>query len=305
MESVSCAVFDSELANFLGKKETDSDLEFYHRSHFGKILTFVLPNGFPEKINPLLQALHAVETVVLNVEKIDAVFGEIVVAIDSLEKKRGFLVAGENIDPALLEKIITGTVVEGFEKISKEEILDKIANSKIGKKEGALTIDLDGMFNVNGIGVIGLGFVKEGKLKKFDSLKALALEKDVVVKTIQVMDKDVHEAECNERIGISLKGIEVGDFSRGLVLTNNPEFSASKELDVFFEKNRFCRKEISTGMQLHLQCREQVVGAKILQISGNSLKIETSKPIAFRKEELVSLIDLDSKPRIIGKGKIQ
>ncbi len=304
MNSVSCAIFNAALAKELGKNETESDLEFYHRNHDGKILTFVLPKGFPEKINPLLQALHVSENVLLYVEKIDSVFGEIVVAIDSLEKKKGFLAIEETIDLNLLQKIIAGTTIENFEKISKHEILDKLASTAAQKSDSNTVIDLDSMFNVKGIGVIGLGFVKEGRLKKFDSLKALPLGKDVVVKTIQVMDKDYNEAECNDRIGISLKGIEVEDFSRGMVLTNNPEFLSSKELNVEFQKNKFCRKEISTSMQLHLQCREQVAGSKILSISGNSMKIETSRPIAFRKGEIVSLIELESKPRIIGKGKI-
>ena len=45
-----------DLASEFGKKGTESDLTLYDRKESDVIKTWVIPNGFPEKIQPLFQA---------------------------------------------------------------------------------------------------------------------------------------------------------------------------------------------------------------------------------------------------------
>ncbi|MFH1234260.1 MAG: EF-Tu/IF-2/RF-3 family GTPase [Candidatus Diapherotrites archaeon] len=302
MDSVKCAVFSEQLARELGKTEGQSDLEFYNRVHGGKVLTFIFPRGHPEKINPLLQALYLADYVIISADKIDSALGEIIVAADCLGKEKGFIVQGENLDEGLFEKIIAGTKVQGFEKIQKEAILDRISSMEPIKKEGGTIVDLDAMFNVKGVGVVALGFVAQGKVSKFQKLWALPKNAEVLVKSIQVQDKDIEEAGSGERVGLSLKGIEAEDFSRGMVLSDDNAFEEKKEFNVSFQKNKFCKKEIAEKMQLHVQCRMQIAGCTVKSL--NPLRIETGKPIAIRKGESVALCDVEAKPRVIGQGKI-
>jgi len=299
VKQVNCAVFSEEIARELGKKENDSDLEFFHRAHENKHVTFIYPKGYPEKINPLLQALHLSDLVVLDVDCINAALGEKIVAIDSMQKKHGFLVVGE-VDAELLEKIIANTTLAKFEKVKREELLEKTANFEPGEKNSKTIIDLDSMFSVRGVGVVGLGFIAQGTLKKFEKLKLFPGEKEVLVKSIQVHDKDRQEAFSGERVGCSLKGCEPGEFSRGMVLA--PEFGFGKEIELEFEKNVHFKGEITPNKQLHLQCRLQVVGCTVKSVSP--LKLELGKEIAFGENEPVLLIDINAKPRVIGKGKI-
>lgn len=302
MDSLNCTIFSETLEKELGKKEHDSDIEFYHRVHNNRVLTFIHPKGFPEKINPLLQALHLSNYVLLQVEKIDASLGEIIVAIDALQKKDGFLVIDGAIDENIFNKIIENSVAKNYEKINKEDILEILSNADLKQKNGQAIIDLDSLFEVKGVGTVALGFLTQGNLVKMSNVRALPNNVDVFIKTIQKQDKDWPDAHCNDRVGLAIKGLSTEDFSRGIVFALDPEFKAAKTINMQFEKNKFCKKDLEIKQQLHLQCRMQIVGCVVKQL--NPLSLELSKEIAVKKGEQIVLIDINSKPRIIGKGNI-
>ncbi len=299
MVSINCFVLNRDIAKELGKRENESDLEFYHKTCDGKQLTFMCPVGFPEKTAPLLQALHLSECALLYVDKIDASLGEVIIAIDAMGIKKGFVIISEFVDEDMFWKISEGTCVKDFEKIEQTEILEKVSEIVIENKEGPAIVDLDGMFNVKSVGTVALGFITQGKIQKFTKMKSFPKECDVLVKSIQRQDKTVNTAEFSDRVGLSIKGFELNDFSRGVILTDD-KFKGTNEFEISFDKNKFCKKELKEGMMLHLQCRLQHVGCTIKSI--NPLKIETGKPIAIKKDEKVILIDINANPRIIGKG---
>ena len=57
MRSINFVVLGEQtIANDFGKKGTVTDLTVYDRKESDIIRTWVVPNGFPEKIQPLLQA---------------------------------------------------------------------------------------------------------------------------------------------------------------------------------------------------------------------------------------------------------
>ncbi len=306
MDSINCAIFSESLAKELGKRESESDLEFYHRTYGERRLSFILPKGHPEKINPLLQALHLSQCVVLEVNEINAVLGEIIVALDAMGKEKGFLIAGELVDETLLGKVVSGTVAEGYERISKNEILGKVGNTEMAKADGETIVDMDSMFTVRSVGTVGLGFVLRGKVEKFQKLgvfPGIGERQEALVKSIQKQDKDVQDAGCYDRVGLSLKGITPDGFSRGLVLAEGDEFKPVNEVKVSFGRSKFWKGEFGEGVQLHLQCRLQVVGCKVK--SKEPLVLELGKTIAARSGEKVALIDIGARPRVIGAGTIE
>lgn len=302
MISINCTVLSRELAKELGKRESESDLEFYHRPFNGKLLTFICPAGFPEKAAPLLQALHLSECFLLYVEKIDSSLGEAIIAADAMGIKKGFVVVSEFVDEDMFWKIAEGTCVRNFEKIEKDKILEEVSEIVPENREGKAVVDLDAMFDVRGVGTVALGFVTQGKIQKFKKLRAFPKDADVLVKSIQKQDRDVDEAESGDRVGLSVKGFELSDFSRGVVFTDD-EFAGANQFEISFEKNKFCKKDLQEGMMLHIQCRLQQAGCTIKSV--NPVKIETGKKIAIKKGEKVILIDVNAKPRIIGKGIIR
>ena len=77
-----------DIAAEFGKKGTESDISLYDRKESDMIKTWVTPNGFPEKIQPLLQAINLAEHVIFFVDKLDKFTGEQIIALDSLKKEK-------------------------------------------------------------------------------------------------------------------------------------------------------------------------------------------------------------------------
>ena len=62
MNSINFVVLGEQtIANDFGKKGTTTDLTLYDKKESDVIRTWVIPNGFPEKIQPLLQAINIAE----------------------------------------------------------------------------------------------------------------------------------------------------------------------------------------------------------------------------------------------------
>ena len=80
------SIADPSIAESLGKKGTSTDLTLYDKKESGIIRTWVAPNGFPEKIQPLMQAINLAEYAVVNITTLDKFAGEIVLALDILQK---------------------------------------------------------------------------------------------------------------------------------------------------------------------------------------------------------------------------
>ena len=73
MRSVNFVVLGEQtIANDFGKKGTVTDLTVYDRKESDIIRTWVVPNGFPEKIQPLLQAINIAEYVIFYVASLDS-----------------------------------------------------------------------------------------------------------------------------------------------------------------------------------------------------------------------------------------
>ena len=92
MKSVNFVILGEEsIANDFGKKGTVTDLTLYDRKESDIIRTWIVPNGFPEKIQPLFQAIYIAEYVIVYVSSLDKFTGEQIIALDVLGKKEGIL----------------------------------------------------------------------------------------------------------------------------------------------------------------------------------------------------------------------
>ena len=91
MKSVNFVILgEQSIANDFGKKGTVTDLTLYDRKESDTIRTWIAPNGFPEKIQPLFQAISIAEYVILYVTSLDKFTGEQIIALDALGKKEEF-----------------------------------------------------------------------------------------------------------------------------------------------------------------------------------------------------------------------
>ena len=108
MRSINFVVLGEQtIVNDFGKKGTTTDLTLYDKKDSGIIRTWVVPNGFPEKIQPLLQAINIAEYVIFYV-------GEQIIALDMLGKSDGIISHSYEVDENQFNSMIKGTVLKNY-----------------------------------------------------------------------------------------------------------------------------------------------------------------------------------------------
>src|SRR5437870_2695440 len=223
---------DASIAKDFGKKGTTTDLTIYDRKEAGVLRTWTVPSTFPDKIQPLFQALNMAEYVIFYVTKLDKFTGEQIVALDVLNKTKGLLSHSYNVDRNTLVSMIKGTVVEHYKLVELEYLKKEADLLPPISKEGKLKIIVDHCFDVKGVGIVILGKVTQGKIRVYDNLKLVPKGVDVVVKSIQMHDDPVEEASSPARVGLAVKGLVPDDVQRGDLLCMPDTVLISTEIEL-------------------------------------------------------------------------
>ena len=219
-----------EMASNIAKKGDSRDVVSYvfkeTKDEKVRILSLLRPLKHPESIRPLLSVLNVSRVGFVEVKQIDASLGELLVSMKCSEIGAGLAVinpdSGEWVDPdqvrvlfkqAKLNWKILEDVPEAHE--IREELFS------LGQSENEsdeLVLPLDQKFNVQGIGVVGIGYVQSGRIKKHDHIEIIPGRKPGVVRSLQVMDDDVNEASSGDRVGVALRGVHEDDIGKGSVI---------------------------------------------------------------------------------------
>jgi selenocysteine-specific translation elongation factor len=221
-----------DYAKDLGKKGTTSDITFYNLKKGDATVTFVEPTRYPEKLSSLFYAVSMADQVVLVVHEINASFGECVLMLQCTNKSAGYLILKNYLSPDQILPLIKGTVLEHYEVIEEDMVglrekmlgiaVRQTAHQKAHETAGNGIVPVDAHFNVKGVGVVVLGSVAQGMIRKHETLKVLPAGKTAQIRSIQKHDDDAETAVSGDRVGLSLKNIESEEMDRGFVLTSDP-----------------------------------------------------------------------------------
>ena len=304
MRSINFVVLGEQtIAGDFGKKGTSTDLTLYDKKESDVIRTCVVPNGFPEKIQPLLQAINIAEYVIFHVASLDRYVGEQIIALDMLGKSDGIISHSYEVDETQFNAMIKGTILKKYKKIDSSNIKHELSGFDSITNDGPVQIVIDHCFDVKGVGTVVLGKVLQGIVKQYDKLKHLPSGFEVMIKSIQMHDNDMKEAVCPARVGLSLKGIKPHEIQRGDILTIDDSLEVKTELVVTFKKSPYYKGEISENQMCLLNVGLQIKAVKISSVSPFRLTLE--KPIICKKNDICLFIKPESTTvRIIGSGKI-
>ena len=292
-----------ETASEFGKKGTESDLTLYDRKESDIIKTWVIPNGFPEKIQPLFQAINLAEYVIFHVDKLDKFTGEQIIALDSLKKEKGILSHTIDVDESKLNLMIKGTVVENYTRVEQDKIKEEMNTLERITNDNPAELLIDHCFDVKGVGTVILGKVTNGTIKQYDNLKLYPHNIDVLIKSIQMHDDPVTESICPARVGLAVKGAKPDEVGRGDVISVENVVDIKTEIELDFEKSPFYKNEISENQGCLVSIGLQIKAAKFSSISP--LKLIFEKPIVCKKDEIAVILKPESTTiRILGSGKI-
>ena len=293
-----------DIASDFGKKGTVSDLSLYDRKESDVIKTWVTPSGFPDKIQPLFQAINLAEYVIFHVDKLDKFTGEQIIALDSLKKEKGILSHTFDVDESTLDAMIKGTVVEKYTKVDQDKIKEEMDKLEPISNDGPSEMIIDHCFDVKGVGTVILGKVTSGKVKQYDNLKLYPAGIDVLIKSIQMHDDPVDESICPARVGLAVKGAKPEEVGRGDVISEEGVVDIKSEIELDFQKNPFYKSEIAENQGCLVNIGLQIKAAKFLSLSPLKLKFE--KPIVCKKDQIVVVLKPESTSiRILGSGKIK
>ena len=293
-----------DVASDFGKKGTVTDLSLFDRKESDIIKTWVSPSGFPEKIQPLFQAINLAEYVILYVDKLDKFTGEQIIALDSLQKEKGLLSHTFDVDEAKLDAMIKGTVVEKYTKVEQDKIKEEMDKIEPISNDGPSEMVIDHCFDVKGVGTVILGKVTAGKIKQYDNLKLYPQRMDVLIKSIQMHDDPVEESVCPARVGLAVKGVKPDEVGRGDVIAAENVVETGTELQLDFKKNPFYKNDISENQGCLVNIGLQIKAAKFKSISP--LKLEFEKPLTYHKGDIAVILKPESPTiRILGSGSIR
>jgi len=295
---------EQSIANDFGKKGTVTDLTLYDKKESDIIRTWVVPTGFPDKIQPLFQAINLAEYVILYLGTLDKFTGEQIVALNLLRKKEGFLSHTYDVDENNLSSLIKGTVVERYKKVESSKLREELNKLQPLSKEGKTKIVIDHCFDVKGVGTVVLGKVVSGKVKQYDNLKLLPSGAEAMVKSIQLHDDNVDEAVSPARVGLSLKGVKPEEVSRGDILCEDDSIQVKSEIELDFKQTPYYKGEISENQMCLVNIGLQIKAAKFSSV--NPVKLKLDKPaVCDQKDTCIILKPESTSIRILGSGTIK
>jgi len=293
-----------DLASSFGKKGTVTDLSLYDRKESEIIKTWVTPSGFPDKIQPLFQAINLAEFVIFHVDKLDKFIGEQIIALDSLKKEKGILSHTFDVDESKLDMMIKGTVVEKYLKVSQDNIKEEMDKIQPLSVDGKSSMVIDHCFDVKGVGTVILGKVTSGKIKQYDNLKLYPAGIDVLIKSIQMHDDPVEESVCPARVGLAVKGAKPDDVGRGDIICEEGSVQVKSEIELDFKKNQFYKGDIAENQGCLVNIGLQIKAAKFSSISP--LKLTFEKPVVCNSGDIAVILKPESTTiRILGSGSIK
>jgi len=304
VESINFVVLGKQdIASEFGKKGTETDLTLFDRKESDVIKTWVVPTGFPEKIQPLFQAINLAEYVIFHVDKLDKFTGEQIIALDSLKKEKGILSHTFDVDETKLNLMIKGTVVENYVQVDQDKIKEEMDKFKPLSNESQSEMVIDHCFDVKGVGTVILGKVTCGKIKQYDNLKLYPEGIDVLIKSIQMHDDPVSESICPARVGLAVKGVKPDDVSRGDVISEKDAVTVNSTITLDFVKSQFYKGDIAENQGCLVSVGLQIKAAKFVSITP--LKLQFEKTIVYKPGDIAVILKPESNTiRILGNGAI-
>lgn len=330
------AVATDELARMIAKPSDQRDVHTYVHKETGesgaRILSIIRPAKYPERLRPLLNALSAARVGLIEVEAVDATLGEALVAFASAGIERGLAVIrptdGGWIDEDQVKGLFqqAGLASWAFEAADGPHLrerfyalMDELAEELAEASTQPLIIPVDQHFNVRGIGLVAIGYVQAGTVNQHDELLLLPAEGGGTAKSLQVMDDDVPAATAGDRVGLALRNAQEAHLAGGTLIVHPPlddprtgthrppAMHPHVRSKVHLTPSPFQRRTLQAGDVIHLSVDLQFIVGRVTEAEGNVLTVEWAQPALIRANAPPQAIiaQLDSKPRIIGAGRIE
>ena len=300
----------------VGKKGTETDMTYYNLKRGEDSITLIEPSRYPDRLAPLFYSASVAHFAIIVLDRIDHLFGEVIVMLDCCGVERGLIVLRNFIVREQVEPLIAGTAAQGYEFFEDDplEIRGRLMQEldamgpRLPHEPFVGSVPVDHFFNVKGVGTVILGSVVEGVIRKHDKLRVLPGEKTATVRSIQKHDEDCDWAVEGERVGVALKNINAEELDRGFVLTSNQSMRKSSTLDADAFMVKYWNSPLKEGMVLHIGHWMQFLPCRVerVDVSGDwrkpRLSLRLEKELVHPPGSRAVLMQLDGgKLRVVGR----
>ena len=317
-------VGSDEVARSIAKKSDSRDVDNYiykdlkEDSSFSTI-SIIRPINYPDKPKPFFASLTVSDFGIIEINKIDAAFGEAIVSMACAGIKDGFVIVnpteGEWVDDSQVKTLLQQAGLSNWKFIENEGIIIReklitILNKIKPQDEPGFVVAVDQAFTVKGVGLVAIGHVQSGTLNKHSEVIFAGSEGSAVARSLQVMDLDVDVANVGDRVGLALRA--GGSFrddllGRGSILADTTNrFEIQKKSNFKMEKAAFQKHDLVDGDVIHLCADFQFIVGRVVNV-GNVIDVEWDSPIVINKSSKRNplIVQLEANPRIMGFAKFK
>jgi selenocysteine-specific translation elongation factor len=317
-------VGSDEVARSIAKKSDSRDVDNYiykdlkEDSSFSTI-SIIRPINYPDKPKPFFASLTVSDFGIIEINKIDAAFGEAIVSMACAGIKDGFVIVnpteGEWVDDSQVKTLLQQAGLSNWKFIENEGIIIReklitILNKIKPQDEPGFVVAVDQAFTVKGVGLVAIGHVQSGTLNKHSEVIFAGSEGSAVARSLQVMDLDVDVANVGDRVGLALRtGGSFRDdlLGRGSILADTTDrFEIQKKSNFKIEKAAFQKHDLVDGDVIHLCADFQFIVGRVVNV-GNVIDVEWDSPIVINKSSKRNplIVQLEANPRIMGFAKFK
>ena len=308
-----------EVARSIAKKSDSRDVDNYVYKDLKEdgvfsTISILRPNNYPEKPKPFFTSLTVSDFGIIEVGKVDASFGEVIVSMACAGIENGFVIVnpseGEWVDGEQVKNLLDQAGLVSWEFVDNDgviirEKLISILNQIKPNDEDGFVVAVDQAFTVKGVGLVAVGHVQSGKVNKHDSVVFAGSEGNAIARSLQVMDLDVDVANIGDRVGLALR--TAGAFredliGKGSILADSDKrFEVQTKSDFELNKATFQKNDLVVGDVVHFCSDLQFIVGRISEINGKVI-IEWDFPIVLNKNSKRNplIVQLEATPRIMG-----
>ena len=261
-----------------------------------------------------MHCLNASDSVLWVVDKIDVDFAEVALALMMANKQHGWILM-KDVDEAQVKAMISKMPMGSWPILNSEISIDEI-KAKLFEKTPVYTetptrVLVDACFEVRGVGTVVLGKAESGRVKVHDDLELFPGKTRMNVKSIQVQDEDIQEAELGSRVGLSLKGATPDQVKRGSYLASNASMKTFTAGEAELTLSPFAKEGIESGTELFFSYGLQYISAKLelpapLAAGSKSMvKFSLLLPMASLEGARFLVVRANKRPRVIGFGVVK
>lgn len=294
-----------ELAGKLGKGTVEGDVGRHFFKKDDQAVNLVTSARYPQRVQGVSQALLVADHVIIVAEAVDRDLGLLILATAASGAHQGTILAGQNVVPEQLVPLVENTPLADWPVLTGAEteapaVRELLLDLAPRDRPGPTRVLVEQAFPVKGVGTVVLGIVKQGSVKRHQSLEIHPRGAKATVRSIQVHDEDVDEAGTGHRVGVALRGVEADALSRGDVLCEPGGMQtrlAGEPFSIDARVARFHAPGIRAGRSYHLGVGLQLVvveATRELAAGGEDrIGLKPASPLALAQDDALLLWDLE------------